>query len=130
MWYWCSTEELAVCVVAVCVQGSFVCQETSPECLSRFSLESVPFFHAGKDFETEVAPYSVYGSAVTEVLIDVMTGETLIERMDIIMDLGTQLDAAVDIGQVQGGVVISLGYLFTEDWHGVCGRPTAMNTFV
>mmetsp|Transcript_46801 Transcript_46801/g.124273 ORF Transcript_46801/g.124273 Transcript_46801/m.124273 type:complete len:1414 (-) Transcript_46801:189-4430(-) len=69
----------------------------------------------GKNFETAVAPYSVYGSAVTEVLIDVMTGETLIERMDLIMDLGTQLDAAVDIGQIQGGVVISLGYLFTEE---------------
>merc|ERR1712211_48096 len=30
-------------------------------------------------------------------------------------DLGHQLDAAVDIGQIQGGFVITLGYLFTEE---------------
>ena len=30
------------------------------------------------------------------------------------MNLGTLLDAAVDIGQVQGGFVMTLGYLFTE----------------
>lgn len=31
------------------------------------------------------------------------------------MDLGTQLNAAVDLGQVQGGFVMALGYLFSEE---------------
>ena len=48
-------------------------------------------------------------------MIDVLTGESRLERVDLLMDLGTQMDAAVDIGQVQGGFVQSLGYLFTED---------------
>merc|ERR1711920_223160 len=36
--------------------------------------------------------------------------------MGILMDLGTQLDAAVDIGQVQGGFIMALGYTLTEDF--------------
>jgi xanthine dehydrogenase/oxidase len=59
--------------------------------------------------------YATYGTACSEVLVDVLTGEVRVERVDILMDLGTQLDAAVDIGQVQGGFVISLGYLLTEE---------------
>jgi len=58
--------------------------------------------------------YATYGTAVSEVMIDVLTGEVRVERVDIHMDLGNQLDAAVDIGQLQGGFVISLGYLLTE----------------
>ena len=49
--------------------------------------------------------YSTYGTAISEVLIDVLTGEIRVERVDIHMDLGNQLDAAVDIGQLQGGYV-------------------------
>lgn len=61
------------------------------------------------------AEYATYGTAVSEVQIDVLTGEVRVDRVDILMDLGSQLDAAVDIGQVQGGFVISLGYLLTEE---------------
>eukprot|EP00927_Polykrikos_kofoidii_P028819 TRINITY_DN25042_c0_g1_i2.p1 TRINITY_DN25042_c0_g1~~TRINITY_DN25042_c0_g1_i2.p1 ORF type:complete len:778 (-),score=116.93 TRINITY_DN25042_c0_g1_i2:5-2191(-) len=59
-------------------------------------------------------PYIVYGGCVTEVLLDVLTGEVRLERVDILMDLGRQLDAAIDIGQLQGGFVMALGYMFTE----------------
>jgi xanthine dehydrogenase molybdopterin-binding subunit B len=59
--------------------------------------------------------YSAYGVAVTEVMIDMLTGESRMERVDLLMDLGTQLNAAVDIGQVQGAFIKSCGYLFTEE---------------
>jgi xanthine dehydrogenase/oxidase len=49
------------------------------------------------------------------VQVDVLTGEVRVERVDILMDLGTQLDAAVDIGQLEGGFVIALGYLLSEE---------------
>ena len=45
--------------------------------------------------------YATYGAAISEVTVDVLTGEVLIDRVDILMDLGTQLDAAVDVGQVR-----------------------------
>lgn len=48
-------------------------------------------------------------------MVDVLTGEVAVERVDIIMDLGNQLNAAVDIGQVQGGFVMALGYLLSEE---------------
>lgn len=60
-------------------------------------------------------PYNVYGACVSEVLVDVLTGEVVVERVDIMMDLGNQLNAAVDIGQIQGGFVMALGYLLTEE---------------
>ena len=45
---------------------------------------------------------------MSEVLLDKMTGETRLERVVLLMDFSTQLDAAVDIGQVQGGFVMTL----------------------
>lgn len=59
--------------------------------------------------------YATYGVGISEVMIDVLTGEVRTERVDILMDLGTQLDAAIDIGQLQGGFVIAIGYLLTEE---------------
>lgn len=64
--------------------------------------------------------YSVYGSCVSEVMIDVLTGDVRVERVDILMDIGSQMNAAVDLGQIQGGFVMALGYLFSEQqqWNG------------
>merc|ERR1711871_1003781 len=59
--------------------------------------------------------YATYGTGITEVMVDVLTGETRIERSDVLLDLGTQLDAAVDLGQCEGGFVMALGYLMCED---------------
>mmetsp|Transcript_75907 Transcript_75907/g.158286 ORF Transcript_75907/g.158286 Transcript_75907/m.158286 type:complete len:1405 (-) Transcript_75907:223-4437(-) len=59
--------------------------------------------------------YATQGCAVCETTIDVLTGEVQVDRLDVIMDFGNQLDAAVDIGQLQGGFVIALGLLLTEE---------------
>lgn len=61
------------------------------------------------------SPYLVYGACVSEITIDVLTGESRLEKVDVLMDVGTQLNAAVDLGQVQGGFVMALGYLFSEE---------------
>lgn len=67
--------------------------------------------------------YCVYGASCAEVLVDVLTGDSRVESVDILMDVGTQANAAVDIGQIQGAYVMALGYLFSEevkfDEHGV-----------
>jgi len=67
-----------------------------------------------KDDSKNSSSYLVYGACVSEVLLDVLTGDVRVEKADILMDLGHQLNAAVDVGQVQGGFVQALGYLFTE----------------
>jgi xanthine dehydrogenase/oxidase len=60
-------------------------------------------------------PYATYGVAASEVLVDVLTGEIRVEKVDILMDLGHQLDAAIDIGQLQGGFVMAMGWLLSEE---------------
>jgi xanthine dehydrogenase/oxidase len=76
------------------------------------NLMASKWFKAEK--KTNTNQYSTYGCAVSEVLVDVLTGEVRVEQSDIILDLGTQLDAAVDLGQIEGGFVMALGYLLTE----------------
>lgn len=44
--------------------------------------------------------YSSFGAAVSEVEIDVLTGEKLVLQSDIHFDCGRSLNPAVDMGQV------------------------------
>jgi xanthine dehydrogenase large subunit len=64
--------------------------------------------------------YFAYGAAVTEVVIDTLTGENRILRADILHDTGASLNPALDIGQIEGGYVQGAGWLTTEElvWDG------------
>ena len=71
--------------------------------------------------------YIVYGAAVSEVEIDVLTGEHITRRSDIVMDIGASLnpvcraisvqyfffdysvDKGVDFGQIEGAFVQGMG---------------------
>lgn len=59
--------------------------------------------------------YFAYGAAVTEVVIDTLTGENRILRADILHDAGSSLNPALDIGQVEGAYVQGAGWLTTEE---------------
>ena len=59
--------------------------------------------------------YFAYGAAVTEVVIDTLTGENRILRTDILHDTGTSLNPALDIGQIEGAYVQGAGWLTTEE---------------
>ena len=59
--------------------------------------------------------YFAYGAACSEVLIDTMTGEMKVTRVDILHDVGHSLNPAIDIGQIEGGFVQGLGWLTTEE---------------
>ncbi len=59
--------------------------------------------------------YFAYGVAVTEVVLDTLTGENRILRTDILHDAGTSLNPAIDIGQVEGGFVQGAGWLIMEE---------------
>ena len=64
--------------------------------------------------------YFAYGAAVTEVVIDTLTGENRILRADLLHDTGNSLNPALDIGQVEGAYVQGAGWLMTEElvWDG------------
>ena len=59
--------------------------------------------------------YFAYGAAVTEVVIDTLTGENRILRTDILHDTGNPLNPALDIGQIEGAYVQGAGWLTTEE---------------
>ncbi|MBP1853397.1 xanthine dehydrogenase molybdopterin binding subunit [Rhizobium halophytocola] len=67
--------------------------------------------------------YFAYGAACSEVSIDTLTGEYLMERTDILHDVGRSLNPAIDIGQIEGGFVQGMGWLTTEElWWDDKGR--------
>ena len=57
--------------------------------------------------------YFAYGAAVTEVAIDLLTGENRVIAVDILHDVGRSLNPAVDAGQIEGGFIQGMGWLTT-----------------
>jgi xanthine dehydrogenase large subunit len=68
--------------------------------------------------------YFAYGAAVSEVLLDTLTGEWRLLRTDLLHDVGRSLNPALDIGQVEGGFVQGMGWLTSEElvWHPQTGK--------
>ncbi|MDO8280515.1 MAG: xanthine dehydrogenase molybdopterin binding subunit [Burkholderiaceae bacterium] len=58
--------------------------------------------------------YFANGAACTEVAIDTLTGESRVLKVDILHDVGTSINPAIDIGQIEGGFVQGMGWLTTE----------------
>jgi xanthine dehydrogenase large subunit len=67
--------------------------------------------------------YFAYGAAVSEVVVDTLTGEWKLARVDILHDAGHSLNPAIDRGQVEGGFIQGMGWLTTEElWWNAEGR--------
>lgn len=60
--------------------------------------------------------YLNYGAAVSEVEVDLLTGETRILQSDIIYDCGQSLNPAVDLGQIEGAFVQGIGFFMQEEY--------------
>jgi xanthine dehydrogenase large subunit len=59
--------------------------------------------------------YFAYGAAASEVTVDTLTGEYVVDRADVLEDVGRSLNPAIDIGQVEGGFIQGMGWLTTEE---------------
>ncbi|CAN5349578.1 xanthine dehydrogenase molybdopterin binding subunit [soil metagenome] len=66
--------------------------------------------HRGRPFL-----YFAYGAALTEVVIDTLTGESKVVSVDILHDAGRSLNPAIDLGQIEGGFIQGMGWLTTEE---------------
>ncbi|GLT60965.1 hypothetical protein SLA2020_337030 [Shorea laevis] len=60
--------------------------------------------------------YLNYGASVSEVEVNLLTGETTILRTDIIYDCGQSLNPAVDLGQIEGAFVQGIGFFMFEEY--------------
>jgi xanthine dehydrogenase large subunit len=89
--------------------------------MARISLSSTGFYRTPKihwDKTTNTGRpffYFAYGAAVSEVAIDTLTGETQLLRVDILHDVGTSLNPATDLGQIEGGFLQGAGWLTSEE---------------
>jgi len=97
--------------------------------LDRVSLSATGFYKTPKinyDRDTYSGRpffYFAYGAAVSEVVVDTLTGENRILRVDIVHDCGDSLNPAVDLGQVEGGFVQGAGWLTAEElWWNDAGK--------
>ena len=59
--------------------------------------------------------YFAYGAAVSETAVDILTGEYRLLRVDILHDVGTSINPAIDQGQIEGGFAQGLGWLTCEE---------------
>ena len=59
--------------------------------------------------------YYAYGAAVSEVVVDTLTGEWRLLRADVLHDAGRSINPAIDIGQVEGAFIQGMGWLTTEE---------------
>ena len=89
--------------------------------LNRVSLSSSGFYATPKihfdkkNFKGRPFLYFCYGAAVSEVMIDALTGENKIIRTDILHDAGKAINPAIEIGQIEGGFVQGAGWLTMEE---------------
>ncbi|HEU4518485.1 MAG TPA: xanthine dehydrogenase molybdopterin binding subunit, partial [Microvirga sp.] len=99
-----SFAELAKACVLARVQLSEAGYYRTPKITwDRASATGRPFF------------YFAYGAACAEVILDTLTGENRVTRIDILHDVGRSLNPAIDIGQIEGGFVQGMGWLTTEE---------------
>lgn len=67
--------------------------------------------------------YYAYAAAVSEVVVDTLTGEWKLLRADGLYDAGKSLNPAIDVGQVEGAFIQGMGWLTTEElWWSEAGK--------
>lgn len=117
----------------ICFQDNFVFAQQQPEdkipftdlisqaYLNQVSLSTTGFYKTpGIYFDRETGKgnpfyYFAYGMAVSEVEVDVLTGEYTLLRTDILHDTGTPLNEEIDLGQVEGAFIQGVGWCTTEE---------------
>ena len=96
-------------------------QVTKEAHFQQVSLSSTGFYKTpGIFFDRESGQgnpffYYSYGMSVSEVMIDVLTGQHTFLRCDILQDVGDSINPEIDKGQVEGGFIQGLGWCTTEE---------------
>lgn len=89
--------------------------------LHRISLSANGFYSTPKIYyDRQTASgrpffYFACGAAVSEVLVDGMTGEYRVTHVDVLHDVGRSINPAIDMGQVEGGFIQGMGWVTTEE---------------
>ena len=89
--------------------------------LNRVQLFSSGFYKVPKinfdknKFKGSPFYYFTWGACVSEVEVDVLTGETKILRVDAIIDAGKPINKQLELGQTMGGLTQAFGWALHEE---------------
>lgn len=84
--------------------------------LSAHAHYATPGIWYDKDIEQgEPFAYHVFGTAILEVTVDCLRGTYTVDRVRVVHDGGRSLNSAVDLGQLEGGLVQGLGWMTMEE---------------
>jgi len=78
--------------------------------------------------------YFTQGVAYSEVEIDVLTGNHRTLRADVVVDVGSSINPAIDIGQIEGAFFQGMGWstieevIYSDDDHTWCGKRSNLFT--
>ncbi len=85
-------------------------------CLSENAHYATPVIHFDKSMEKgHPFAYHVYGTAIVEVTLDCIRGRYVLDQVQLVHDLGQSMNSAIDLGQIEGGLVQGIGWLTLEE---------------
>jgi xanthine dehydrogenase molybdopterin-binding subunit B len=115
----------------VCARAFGAMPTDSRVCLSATGVASQPFYNDLKrtpehpplggiwwqmdPLPKDIWQYYLSGVGCSEVEVDVLTGNYVILRSDIMIDAGKSLNPLIDLGQAEGGFVYGIGNYCTEE---------------
>jgi xanthine dehydrogenase large subunit len=59
--------------------------------------------------------YHVYGTALVGVTVDCIRGTYTVDAVKVVHDFGASMNTAVDLGQIEGGIVQGIGWMTMEE---------------
>lgn len=59
--------------------------------------------------------YHVYGTALVGVTVDCIRGTYTVDSVKVVHDFGASMNTAVDLGQIEGGIVQGIGWMTMEE---------------
>lgn len=84
--------------------------------LSEHAHYATPDIHFDKTKEKgHPFAYHVYGTSITEVTVDCLRGTYEFDAVKIVHDFGASMNPAIDIGQIEGGLIQGMGWMTIEE---------------
>jgi len=85
-------------------------------CLTENGHYATPVIHFDKTREKgHPFTYHVYGAAIVTITLDCIRGSYEVDNVLIVHDFGNSVNHAIDMGQVEGGVVQGIGWMTMEE---------------